>query len=268
MISRFVLFLCYFGLLSCTTPFSKVDFKYSNLTHMSSNACFVKVAGSPEEIVFGLSEAFRTQGATVFERQKIGYYPEQSGSARDCEAAEREINRQEFAAFEKNDFDQYAKIDRLTPYASRGISATCSKLKDVYDSSVDSWFLSVDLSPRTSSITVYQPTMSSIFLTDGTTMVNGAGFGQRQTNVTMGFETRLCFWAWKKPNDKDSTVYIHARPVNNQVVSCNGCSIGQTWWKVANGYQESIIVRNYVALLDEVSRSSKSFSQIRTDSSK
>ena len=177
MIMWSLLVTCCLFLTSCTTPFNKVDFKYSNLAHMSVKDCFVEVKGAPEEIVFGMSEALRKQGATIFQRQKIATYPEMSEYALECEGAEQEIFLQEFAAFEKNDFGEYSKIDRLTPFTSRKIASSCSRIRDYFDPTGESWILAVDLNPRASSSTVFQPTMNSIFLTDGTTMVHGAGFG-------------------------------------------------------------------------------------------
>jgi len=245
------------ALTGCATNFSRVDFKYSNLAHMNFRDAMINVSRSPEELVFDLSEAFRRNGANVLERTKLNFILSESSNAQSCWEADYEIFQQEFAAYRANSFPMYKSIDREKPYISRKVTNNCSLFTNTNAPDADSWLLLVELPPRTSQTTVYQPTVDNFFLFSQNKSVQGFSTSYIPEQTAISVSTRLYIWAWKPKDSQKALVYLLAKPVSGQIEANKGNVIGYTWWQLANGYAEQQTVRNYIALIQEYDRKKK-----------
>ena len=245
------------ALTGCATNFTRVDFKYTNLAHMNYRDAMTTVSRNSEELVFDLSEAFRRNGANVLERTKLNYILSENDNAHNCWEAEYEIFQQEFAAYRANSFPMYKSIDRKKPFASRQVTNDCSLFTNTNDSDADSWLLIVELPPRTSQTTVYQPTIDNFFLFSQNKTVQGFSTSYIPKQAAISVSTRLYIWAWRPKDNQRTLVYIFAKPISGQIEAKAGNSIGYTWWQMVNGYSEQQTVRNYIALIQEYDRKKK-----------
>ena len=64
----FMLVIC-----SCATNFDKVDFKYTNLAHMSYKDAIVELNIDPEDLIFAMSNGFRAKSYEIIERKKLDF---------------------------------------------------------------------------------------------------------------------------------------------------------------------------------------------------
>lgn len=251
------LILLTLSLTGCATNFTRVDFKYSNLAHMNYREAMTTVTRSPEELVFDMSEAFRRNSANVLERTKQSFILSENNNAQSCWEADHEIFQQEFASYRANSFPMYKSIDREKPYTSRNVANNCSLFTNANAPGADSWFLLVELPPRSSQTTVYQPTVDNFFLFSQNKSVQGFSTSYIPEQTTISVSTRLYIWAWKPKDSQTTLVYLLAKPVSGQIEANKGNSIGYTWWQLANGYTEQQTVRNYIALIQEYDRKKK-----------
>jgi hypothetical protein len=242
------------AMTGCATNFSKVDFKYSNLAHMNYRDAMTTVSRNPEELAFDLSEAFRRNGANVLERARLNFILSENRDAQSCWEAEYEIFQQEFSAYRANSFPMYKSIDREKPYVSRKVTNNCSVFTNTNAPDADSWFLLVELPPRTSQTTVYQPTMDNFFMFSQNKTVQGFSTSYIPEQKAISVSTRLYIYAWRHKDSKRTLVYLFAKPISCQIEASKGNSIGYTWWQLANGYNEQQTVRNYIALIQEYDR--------------
>lgn len=253
MKTRIFVLLVVFFVFGCATKFSRVDFKYSNLAYMSASDAFVTFEDlNPEDLIFALSDAFRARSFAIINRKRLNYYYIQTPEAEECSKAGREIFQQEFLAYQQNNFQKYKAIDRETPFSNRGLSNKCKQLKKARHVGINSWFLEVEVPQGDYSTTVNVPDVSSFFIFDGSSGIAVYGLKNKRKSVSTSFASRLYIWAWQAPGTDRTEVYLEAKPVNGQVVACNGCSIGHSWWRQTNGYAEFKLVRHYVLLLEEL----------------
>lgn len=241
----------------CAPTFTRVDFKYSSIAHLSYRDAMTTINKDPETLVFELSEAFRRQGGMVLQRQELGYHLELDAAAQLCWEANTSIYEKEFASFEKNSYKQYRKINRTKPYTSRGVSPQCRIFDEVPTGSKTSWMLMVQFPPRSANATIYRPVSNSFFVFNGIDKPLIQGFGTTRVPQNVGIEisTRLYIWAWKGVEGK-TVVYLEGRPFSGQVEAASGNSIGWQWWKISNGYQEADVVRSYLLLIQDYDRAS------------
>lgn len=242
------------ALTGCATNFSRVPFKYSNLAHMSYRDAMTSVSRMPEELVFDLSEAFRHNSANVLERTKLKFILSENSDAQNCWEAEYEISQLEFAAYRANSFPMFKSIDREKPFTSRQIKNNCSLFTNINAPDADSWFLLVELPPRTSQTTVYQSTVDNFFLFGQNKSAQGFSTSHTTELAAISVSTRLYIWAWRPAGEQKTLVYLLAKPVSGQIEAKLGNSIGYSWWQIANGYSEQQTVRNYIALIQEYDR--------------
>jgi len=211
----------------------------------------------PEKLIFELSERFHANSHQIIERQKLDSYFVETADAEECLAAYQEIWHQDFEAYQANDIRKYKDIDRETPFTKRGIANSCKFLERVTDPEANSWFLSADIPQGSHTKIITKPELTSSarfrehqpkqhFINDSQTI-----------SIRESFSSRLFIWAWVIPGTSTTRVYMEARPVNDQVVSCDDCGIDHTWWKQTNGYAEYRLVKNYIFLLEELKRSRK-----------
>lgn len=236
-------------LASC--GFSRVDFKYSNLAHMNYSEAMIKVSKKPEELVYGLSDAFRHHGANILERRKIDFILKEADDGAKCWEANYEIFQKEFEAYSQNDFLMYQSIDREKPYSSRGVKSDCSFFINTQAPEADSWFLLVELPPRSDQTIVYRPTVENFFMFSQNRNIQGFSTSQVAEQVGISISTRLYVWAWRPSEGEETSVYLQAKPVSGQIEANQGKSIGYSWWKIANGYSEQQTVKNYISLIEE-----------------
>jgi hypothetical protein len=163
------------------------------------------------------------------------------------------IYQQEFSAYAKNNFPEYEKIDRVSPFKSRGIEQNCRFFEEIPAGGVDSRLMIVEFPPRSSRTIVYRPTMENFFVHGSGQFVHGFSTSSVAENVEIQISTRLYIWA--SQNEASHTkLYLEARPISGQIEAGAGNSIGWKWWKIANGYEEQNIVRSYVLLLEDFDR--------------
>jgi hypothetical protein len=251
------IFLVSLALTGCATNFSRVPFKYTNLAHMNYRDAMISVSRMPEELVFDLSEAFRHNGANVLERTKLKFIISENSDAQKCWEATYEIFQQEFAAYRANNFPMFNSIDREKPFTSRQIKNNCTYFSNINVLETESWFLLVELPPRTSQTTVYQPTMDNFFLFGQNKTVQGFSTSYIPEQVAISISTKIYIWAWRPAGEQKTRVYLHAIPVSGQIEAKVGNSIGYSWWQIANGYSEQQTVRNYISLIQEYDRKKK-----------
>jgi hypothetical protein len=221
---------------------------------MNYRDAMTNVSRMPEELVFDLSEAFRHNGANVLERAKLKFILSENSDAQKCWEAEYEIFQLEFASYRANSFPMFESIDREKPFTSRQVKNNCSLFTNTNAPEVDSWFLLVELPPRTSQTTVYQPTMDNFFLFGQNKTVQGFSTSYIPEQVAMSVSSRLHIWAWRPAGSQKTLVYLLAKPMSGQIEAKLGNSIGYTWWQMANGYSEQQTVRNYITLIQEYDR--------------
>jgi len=248
-----VLWIC---LIGCVSNFTRVDFKYSNAAHMNYKNAMVKLTGSPENIVFTLSESFRNSGAEIRERKKLDYILLEAEKGQECWEALVDVFNQEFASYRENNFNKYKSIDRNDCFTKRGVFPGCRWLYESSSENAESWLLSVELDPRAGATQIYTPTVNNFIVFDGTNIIHGGTLGQRSSTITTSFQTLLKFWIWREQGEKKSTIYMEAFPINNGIVAHPGASIGYQWWPQTNGYHESKIVKNYSMFFEEIERKS------------
>jgi hypothetical protein len=168
-----------------------------------------------------------------------------------CDAAEREIFQKEFSAYRANNFSSYKSIDRDSPFVDRGITSKCKRLEMVKNEDVNSWYLEVEIPQGEYSTSVSVPDVNSFFMfNDFSSPITAFSLDNKTKSVDASFASRLYIWAWTNPETKNTTLYLEAKPINGQVVACNGCGIGYSWWEQANGYVEYKLVKHYVFLLE------------------
>lgn len=243
-----------FILSGCTTNFSTVDFRYTNLAHMNYRDAMTNVSIAPEALIFDLSEAFRNNGANILERTKVNYILVENNDGQKCWNANNEIWQKEFNAYRINNYFDYKFIDREQPFTSRQIDNKCTFFTSSPNPAADSWLLKVELPPLSASSIVYQPNINSFFVFGQNKMYQGFSKSYTQEQVGISVSSRLYIYAWKLPGSQTTSVYILAKPVSGQIEAKDGNSIGWTWWQVTNGYSEQQTVRNYISLILEYDR--------------
>lgn len=240
-------------LAGCQSPtFSRVDFKYSNLAHMELKDAVVKVGAEPQDLIFALSNAFSAQGNYVIERSQLDYYYKFHSKSDACWKANYEIYQKEFHTFTLNNYSIYHRIDRAGVFDSYGVSEQCTFFDMVSDNSSKSWFLKVEIPQGNFQSTISVPTVESFFAYSLNGNVSGTTTTYQNQVINTKFSSMLYIWAWKESPSSETLVYLFSKPVNEQVESCNGCSIGHNWWKQANGYAEYKIVKHYKYLLESL----------------
>lgn len=235
-----------------SNKFEKVDFKYSNLAHMSVDDALIELEVDPKKLIFALSDSFRAQNNMVLERQKIDFFNKKLANYQACYNAQNEIFKTEFLAYQQNDFSIYKSLNREEVYSKYGFSSRCVFFESVKSDVADSWFLKVEIPQGNFNTTISVPNVESFFAVSGLDVINGSSTSYHDRVVTTNFSSHLYIWAWKETPDSRTKVYLYARPVNGQVEACGGCSIGYKWWKQANGYTESRLVKHYKYLLEDL----------------
>lgn len=133
----------------------------------------------------------------------------------------------------------------------------CTWFTNTPSPEADSWFLQVELPPKSASSTVYQPNVNNFFLYGQNKTYQGFSTTYTPEQVGISVSSRLYIYAWKIPSSQTTTVYILAKPVSGQIEANSGNTIGHTWWQVTNGYSEHQTVNNYIALIQEYDRNKK-----------
>lgn len=257
---KFLLVLILFGFSSygCISSFKTVDFKYSNLVYMSSEDALVEFNDiDPQKLIFALSKRFRNRGYNIVERKKLDFYFVEAPEAKRCEEASREIYRKEFAAYSANNYSMYKNIDRQMIYNNYGVTSSCQSLKILRAKGVESWFLAVDIPQGNYSTNTVESDIDPIFFFSGNTTLTAFAFQNKIKTTKTQFYSRLHIWSWVDPTTQNARVYLLAKPVNEGVVSCKGCSIGYAWWKQVTGFAESKLVKKYKYLLEELKYNQK-----------
>jgi len=253
---RVVILLSLLILAGCQSnkAFEKVDFKYSNLAHMTIDEALVELDVDPKSLIFALGQSFMAQNNLVLERQKLDFNYQKSDNYINCWSAQNEVFRNEFYAYQLNNFSIYQSIDRQGIFKKFGVNESCTLMDMVKSEEAESWFLQVEIPQGNYQTTVSVPNVESFF----SYSPNGAVFGNATTYsqkvVRTEFASRLYIWAWKVTPESKTKVYLLSKPINGQVEACNGCTIGYNWWKQANGYSEFKLVKKYKYLLEDLAQ--------------
>lgn len=241
--------------VGCQTTFVKVDFKYSNLAHMKANDAIVELDIEPEVLIHSLSNSFRAQNNNILERKKVDYVNSKTENSDKCWSAQNEIFKAEFITYQQNNFTNYTNIDRLGILAKYGFGENCNIMQEVSTESADSWLLKVEVPQGNYDTTISVPNVSSFLFYSSSYPTYGSVIEHKDRVVSTSFSSVLYIWASKLTPESKTKVYLFARPVNEQVESCFGCSIGYKWWKKTNGFAELKLVKQYKFLLEDLARS-------------
>ncbi|MBB1429798.1 MULTISPECIES: hypothetical protein [unclassified Pseudoalteromonas] len=232
--------------------FEKVDFKYSNLAHMSVDDAIIELDIDPKTLIFALSDSFRAQNNMVLEREKLDFFNRKSADYKACLNAQNDVFKTEFLAYQQNDFSIYKGLNRGKVFSKYGVSPQCGFFDIIKSDVADSWFLKVEVPQGNFNTTVSVPNVESFFGFSGTNLINGSSTTYKDRVITTNFSSHLYIWVWQETPDSKTKVYLYSKPVNGQVEACAGCSIGYRWWKQANGYTESRLVKHYKYLLEDL----------------
>ena len=243
------------GAVGCETVFTRVSFHYTSLSHMSPKDSATTVSTGPEDLVFELSEAFRANGAVVVNRSKVDYVLDLTPGWEDCWRANYELQQKDFALYRQNDFQAFKHLDRSTTFTAHHVSDECAFFVNRNDPSAESWYLVIDLPPRTAETTIYRPTFDQFFqVSQKGVAMQTVSTGTAEEKKSIKLFSRLYLWASRTADSATTTVYLIARPVCDQVEASRGISIGYSWWDSTNGFFEQQVVRNYLALIQEYDR--------------
>lgn len=248
-----ILLLSTFVLSACNT-FLKVDYKYSNLSHMRVDDATLELDLDPKLIIFSLSDTFSNQGNAILNREKLDFYYKKTEKSDSCWNASNETTEREFYAYQQNDFSLYEEIDRKGIFAKNGVDFKCQYMEIVNDKKAESWFLQVEIPQGNYESTIEVSKLNSSIIFSGTTPISTLSTVKSDKVIKENFSSMLYIWAWKETPNSKTKVYLLAKPVTNQIESCNGCSIVHTWWKQANGYAEFKLVKRYKYLLEDLAR--------------
>ncbi len=240
--------------LSACNKFVMIDAKYSNLSHMRVDDATLELDLDPKLLIFSLSDTFSNQGNAILNRKKLKFYNKKTENSDDCWNADNEVIKKEFFAYQKNNFSLYENIDRKGISAKHGVDFQCKKMELVNDEKAESWFLEVEIPQGNYESTIEVSKLNSSIIFSGTAPISTLSTVKSDKVVKENFSSRLYIWAWKETPNSKTKVYLLAKPVNNQIVSCNGCSIGYAWWKQVNGYAEFKLVKRYKYLLEDLVR--------------
>jgi len=161
----------------------------------------------------------------------------------------------EFIAYQQNNFNNYKDIDRLGIFAKYGFGDDCKIMQEVTTDNSDSWLLKVEVPQGNYDTTISVPNVSSFLFYSSSYPTFGSVVNKKDRVVSISFSSVLYIWASKLTPESKTKVYLFARPVNEQVESCFGCSIGHKWWKQTNGVAEFKLVKQYKFLLEDLARS-------------
>jgi hypothetical protein len=239
---------------------NKAWMKYNSLTHIDFDQSTVSLSMGTEELAFTLSEKFRELGGSVLERKAVNTVPRKTENSRLCWEAKNDLSTDEFKIYQTRDYSMFKGLEPATPFNERNISPDCKIYEFEIVKENEVYFLTVDFPDRNSSATIYQPTLNTFFMSNGTNTVNGLVTGGSTRNVGAKANSKLRIWIWPK-NNNSSNIFMEANPVSNGVESTSGPDdfpvIGVLWWKIINGEAESNLIRSYVLLFEEYERKLK-----------
>jgi hypothetical protein len=266
---RILLVLFVTFLVGCqSNNFVKVDFKYSNLAHMKVDDAMIELDVDPKSLIFALGESFMAQNNLVLDRQKLDFFYEKSKNSESCWEAQNEIFKTEFLSYQQNNFSLYKKLDRKATYRKHGVTSKCTLLDMIKSDTAESWFLQVEIPQGNFNTTISVPNVESFFAFSGNRSVVGSATTYSNKVVTTNFSSRFYIWVCKETPDSKTKVYLLSKPVNGQVESCEGCSIGYSWWQQANGYSEFRLIKRYKYLLEDLANKTKLQKEIDNKESK
>jgi len=231
--------------------FVKVDFKYNNLSHMSVDDSMVKLDASPNELIIWLSDNFRSQGGSILDRESIDYFFSKTPLYKNCWHANKEISDYEFESYRKNNFHGYQNIDRLSIYDEHDVAPSCKYFDKVHSAAVEAWYLVAELPQGTYKETITLPSTDVLIGYPQGGLVYGTALSKQTQQIESDFYTKIFIWAWKESKNSKTKVYLFAKPVNSQIESCSGCTIGYKWWERSNGYAEYKLVKDLKYLIDD-----------------
>jgi hypothetical protein len=260
---RFILLISCISIVSgCASlmTVNKAWMKYNSLTHIDFDHSTVSLSKGAEELAFTLSEKFRELGGSVLERKLVNTIPRKTENSRLCWEAKNDLSTDEFKIYETRDYSMLKGLDPAIPFTEKNISQDCKIYEFEIVKQNEVYLLEVDFPDRNSSATIFQPTLNTFFMSNGSSTVNGLVAGGSNRNVGVKANSRLKIWIWPKSKNS-SNVFMEAIPVSNGVESTNGPDdfpvIGVLWWKTINGDAESNLVRSYVLLFEEYERKLK-----------
>jgi len=235
---------------------------------MNVDDAMVELDADPKSLIFALGESFMAQNNLVLERQELDFFYEKSKDYKSCWNASNEIFKTEFLSYQQNNFSLYKKIDREDTFKKHGVTSKCTFLNMVKSDTVDTWFLQVEIPQGNYDTTISVPNVESFFAFSGNRSVVGSSTTYSNKVVSTNFASRLYIWAWKETPKSKTKVYLLSKPVNGQVESCIGCSIGYRWWQQANGYAEYKLIKRYKYLLEDLAHKTNLQKQINNKQNK
>jgi hypothetical protein len=258
---RLILLISYSSLVSGCASLMTVNksfMKYNSLTHINVEQSTVSLSMGVEELAFTLSEKFRELGGVVRERVLVNEIPRKTVNSQLCWEAKNEVSKSEFKIYETRDYSMYKNLDTSIPFNKRNISQDCKIYELEIAEEKEVYLLEIDFPDRNSSAAIYQPTLNTFFLSNGTNIINGFVSGGNTRNVGVKANSRLRIWIWPKSKNS-SNLFMVANPVSNGFESGTdeNLTIGVLWWKTINGSAEANLVRSYVLLFEEYERKLK-----------
>jgi hypothetical protein len=232
---------------------NKAYFKYDSLAHVNyyNSSTILKI--NSEDLAFMLSENFRNSGGTVIDRKKVSSIPVKSNNSDTCWEANQELTDKEFEIFSTRSYSLFKSLDNDEPFLSRDINIDCKIYEFSGAQSDQAFLLVVDFPAKGTTTSIYQPTLNSFFITNGTQMVNGLVTGGSNRILGIKAFSRMRIWIWPE-SDGVSRVFMVATPVSNGIEAGGDAQIGVLWWNAINGRIESNLVRSYILLFEEYAR--------------
>ena len=238
--------------LGCGGPFTRVDFDYTSYSYIEPSRSVVTVDGDPETVAFKISAIMREAGAAIIRREQVDEIATIPDDAEACWKADREIALAEFAAYRANEFAAYKDIDREGTFTKHGVQPGCSLVKTEKRPGTKAWFIKAELDERSAS-TRFQRLKSFAMSVDPQGGRYSASGERENVSRTIGFSSRITFHLWPE-GEKRTNVLVKAFPAQGNVEACGTCYVGHDFWQQVTAVREADLARNYLALLEELSR--------------
>lgn len=231
--------------------FTKVDFRYTSLTHLNVSNSSAVSRLTPAATVDIMADFLRSQGAQIISIKENSVKVVQTQGDRDCELWSNKIFLEELSIFRAGSYKRYKKIDRSS------MPAGCSSPKPTWVMYGHSrralnsgeGFHMVAVLDRSFSMTsgVMRPKFSSIFSASGSAGVWSMTPSSIASNVN--FETVLSIFVWREAGDKASNVFAFAFPRSGGIEAGPAASIGPAFLPYADGKIEAAAVGNLLSFV-------------------
>jgi len=241
--------------LACSAPanagIDRIDFKYTSIAHLGFDGSVVTTPQDPKETLDLVANFLRSNGVTVskIEEGKVRLF--QTDGDRACEVWVHSIYNAEWAAYSRNKYREYKKINRS------GMPAGCSIPKASWiqyaysaqemNNGVSYTINGIIDRPVTFTQSGVRPSFSAIF--NGYATANMISMVPTQTSRTANFQTFFFIQIWKDSTDERTSVFAFGIPRSDGVEAGPNVSIGALYRPYADARIESAAVGNILSVV-------------------